>query len=242
MRQVIVSGGGTGIGKATAAAFARRGEAVTILGRRPEVLASAAREIDAVGDGSVSWLPVDLSEAGAVEGLEFPEVVDVVVNNAGGVSRGGGDGLDELAGGIRRDLEQNLMTALLLTAVLRPRLRRPGGRVINVSSIAALRGGGESYSAAKGAIIGWSYSLAADLGPEGITVNIVAPGFIEDTEFFGDSMTEERRRRLVEDTLVGRPGVPDDVAAAVVYLASPEAGYVTGQILQVNGGALLGRG
>jgi 3-oxoacyl-[acyl-carrier protein] reductase len=158
------------------------------------------------------------------------------------VSRGGGDGLDELAGGIRRDLEQNLMTALLLTAVLRPRLRRPGGRVINVSSIAALRGGGESYSAAKGAIIGWSYSLAADLGPEGITVNIVAPGFIEDTEFFGDSMTEERRRRLVEDTLVGRPGVPDDVAAAVVYLASPEAGYVTGQILQVNGGALLGRG
>jgi NAD(P)-dependent dehydrogenase (short-subunit alcohol dehydrogenase family) len=243
LRRVIVSGGGTGIGKATATAFARRGDAVLILGRREHVLAAAAAELEVAHSGArISWQAADLAEPDAVERLDLPETVYVLVNNAGGAEGRDDESLRGIAATLQADINQNVLTAQLLTAAVSPRLRRPGGRVINISSIAALRGGGASYGAAKAAIIGWSHALAADLGPAGITVNVVAPGFVSDTEFFGEAMTDERRSRLIEATLVGRAGVPEDVAAAIVYLASPEAGYVTGQVLQVNGGALLGRG
>jgi NAD(P)-dependent dehydrogenase (short-subunit alcohol dehydrogenase family) len=232
-RSVVISGGGTGIGKATAAAFARLGDRVLILGRRREPLADAAAEI---GD-RVGWQTVDLADPKAVDALELPDAVDVLVNNAGGVTRDG-----ELAERFQADFRMNVLTAVLLTEKAGPRLRRPGGRVINLSSIAALRGGGDSYGASKAAVIGWSYTLAAELGPDGITVNVVAPGYVADTEFFADTMTDERRASLVGSTLNGRAGAPSDVAASIVYLASPEAAHVTGQVLQVNGGALLGRG
>jgi len=241
MRHVIVSGGGTGIGRAIARAFAELGDQVLILGRREAVLEETASAINAeLGRQSVRSTSVDLTDPQAVEQLQLPEYVDVLINNAGGVARDQDNSLAGVAEGLHADIDQNLLTAQLLTAVAQPRLTRPGGRVINVSSIAALRGGGDSYAASKAAVIGWSYTLASDLGPEGITVNVIAPGFIDDTEFFAGTMDDERRTRLIHDTLIKRAGAPVDVAGAAVYLAS--AGYVTGQVLQVNGGALLGHG
>lgn len=111
-----------------------------------------------------------------------------------------------------------------------------------ISSVAALRGSrGTSYGPMKAALHPYAFDLAAALGPRGITVNVVAPGYIEDTEFFGGSMSDERRAALVAQTHTGRAGTPGDVAETVHWLASPGAGHVTAQIVQVNGGAERGR-
>ena len=125
-----------------------------------------------------------------------------------------------------------------------PHLPRPGGRIINVSSIAAFTGGSRpgavAYAAAKAGLIGMTYALARELSPQGITVNAVAPGFVAGTEFTGQ-WSEERVRGIVAETPVGREGHPNDIAAAVRYLASPDASFVTGEVLNVNGGWLFGR-
>ncbi len=246
-RTVVVSGGGTGIGRAVARRFALAGDAVAILGRRTAVLAATAEELNAeAGEERVRPFSVDLSQAGEVEqaAAEFAPAeatVDVVVNSAGGIAIGVEDGLAGVAADWEDEYRRNVLTAVLLTSALEGRLRRPGASVINISSIAALMGGGDSYSAAKAALLGWTFDRAVRLGPEGIRVNAVVPGYVSDTEFFGDRMTEERHQRLVSRTLLGRAGTPDDIAGCVFFLASEDACHITGQLVQVNGGALLGR-
>ena len=120
-------------------------------------------------------------------------------------------------------------------------MRRPGGRVVVLTSVAALRGAG-SYGAAKAALHAWMLTLAQSLAPDGITVNAVAPGFVPETEFWADRLSDAVVDSRVAQTPVGRPGTPAEVAAAVAYLASADAGFTTGQIVQVNGGMVLGRG
>ncbi|MFF5053628.1 SDR family NAD(P)-dependent oxidoreductase [Micromonospora sp. NPDC000663] len=245
-RVAVVSGGGTGIGAAAAGALASDGYDVLIVGRRADVLSATAGQIaaDCGRPDAVSAVAADLTDPeqfDAVLAAVGDRPVDVVVNNAGGYLGGDTGTLVGTAAHWRANLDANVLTAVLLTEALRPALRRPGGRVILISSIAAQRGGGGPYSAAKAALHGWAYDLAAQLGPEQITVNVVSPGYVAETEFFGDRMTAEGHAKRVAATLVGRAGLPGDIAEAVRYLASPGAGYVTGQVLGVNGGSVLGR-
>jgi len=245
MRTVVISGGGTGIGVETARTFASLDYEVHILGRRAEILARAAAAInDQLGRTAAHAHPADVSTASTIEPLlaSLPAQIDVLVNNAGGAPAGPEESLQQLEQRLRAALASNVFSAALLTHALAPRLRRPGGRVVNLSSIAALRGGGEAYGAAKAAVIALTYAQATELGSDGITVNAVAPGYVTDTQFFGETMTPERHERLVAETLDGRPARPADIAAAIAYLAAAEAGHVTAQVLQVNGGALPGRG
>ncbi|NYI06951.1 SDR family NAD(P)-dependent oxidoreductase [Allostreptomyces psammosilenae] len=253
-RVVVVSGGGTGIGRAVAEAFAADGERVVLVGRRPEVLEATAAEITAAADGAtpeVEAVAADLSTAAGADRVR--EVVgaraggvDVLVNAAGGnVALGAppaeGSPAERAAEHWTGNFRANVLTAVLLTEALRD-LLAPGGRVLLLSSIAAYRGSGTgSYAGTKAALHPYAFDLAAALGPRGITVNVVAPGYVERTEFFRGALSAERERTLIGQTLNGRAGTPEDVAETVRWLASAGAAHVTGQIVQVNGGAERGR-
>ena len=240
----VVSGGGTGIGRATAAALAAEGMDVVILGRRAEVLQAAAEEVNRDrqdGSGELSWLRADVSDpaqtAEAVEAIRRRHpVVDVVVNNAGGSVRAG-PGLEELAAAWLEAYRKNVLSAVLLTSALLPLVRRPGGRVIIVGSRAAATGGASPpYVAAKAALTGWVLALAGQLGPAGITANVVAPGYTAGTELLTGRMPAERHERIVAGIAAGRAAQPPEIAAVIRFLASPQASYVSGQVLSVDGG------
>lgn len=243
---ILVTGGGTGIGRAIVRHFAGQGDDVIATGRRHAPLKELA---DGTG---VRTLVCDHTEPAALAGLlaELPERIDVLVNNAGGNTDfdadddGDGDGeghgapADRLAAyarAFRANLDANLVSAALTTRALDGRLAT-GGAVVHIGSIAADQGAG-SYGAAKAGLANWNLGLADTLGARGITANVVSPGYIADTEFFRDQLPDERREQLVAATATGRAGVPADIAGAVAFLASPAARHVTGQVLNVNGGA-----
>ncbi|QCW49997.2 SDR family oxidoreductase [Nocardioides dongxiaopingii] len=243
-RNAVVTGGGTGLGRAIAARLAADGCDVLVVGRREQPLNETADAVNAgLGRAAVRAYSADLTDPDAVAGLAeaAPEQVHVLVNNAGGNYAAGRDDLAAVADGFRADFEGNVITAVLTTEALLPRIARPGGRIVLMSSIAGLRGAGP-YAAAKAALHGWGLGLATQLAPEEITVNVVAPGFVPDTEFWSARMTDELYASRVGPIPMNRPGTPEEVAAAVAYLAAEDAGWTTGQIVQVNGGTLLGRG
>jgi 3-oxoacyl-[acyl-carrier protein] reductase len=238
-KQAVVSGGGTGIGAAVARVLVDDGYQVVIVGRRREVLDATARQLGEAVRPEVA----DLTSVSGVERVAstVDGQLDVLVYNAGGFDLNRDAGLAGTADWWRRVYDSNVTSAVLLTEALQDQLSHPGGRVILLSSVAAQRGRAGPYSAAKAALHGWAYDLARDLGPHGATVNVIAPGYIADTEFFGDRLTAEAHQTRVAETLVQRAGRPADIAATVRYLVGPDSGYVTGQILAVNGGVVFGR-
>ncbi|KJL19942.1 SDR family NAD(P)-dependent oxidoreductase [Microbacterium azadirachtae] len=240
----VISGGGTGIGLASARRLARDGFDLALIGRRPEVLdAASARILEGTPEAHVQTITADLQDPAQVEAAAaaIGGSVDVLLNNAGGNVLDRGEGLAGIAANYEANMRLNVLTAVLLTEALLPRITRPGGRIISISSIAALRGA-NGYGAAKAAIHGWMMGLAADLAPEGVTVNAVAPGYVPDTGFWDGRRTPDIVASRLAQVPMNRAGTPDEVAGAVSYLAGPEGGWTTGQILQINGGALFGRG
>ena len=235
----LVTGASGGIGGAIARALHSQGAQVMVAGTRREALSTLANEL---GQSAHIGL-ADFVDPAAVDRLvKDAETamgrIDILVNNAG-ITR------DALA--LRMDdeswravIEVNLTAAFRLTrAALRGMIRRRHGRVIGVTSVVAFTGnaGQANYAAAKAAMIGMSKSIAAEIAGRGITVNCIAPGAI--TTAMTEKLTAEQRSRLLGAIPAGRFGAPEHVAAAVVFLASPEAGYVTGQTLHVNGGMAM---
>lgn len=237
----VVSGAATGIGRAVAARLAARpaGE-VIVVGRRPGPLDALA---DQLGP-RVTAVAADLSEPdGARRVLDAAagRTVEVLVNNAGGnADPRRVRELDALADAWQANLRANVLPAVLLTQALLPLLARPGGRIVTVGSVAAVRGPA-TYGGAKAALHPWSAELAARLAGDGITVNVVAPGYVTDTEFYGDRMSPDLHADRSGRSPMNRGATPEEVAATVCHLAGPEAGFITGQVVHINGGALLAR-
>ncbi len=235
----LVTGASGGIGEAIARALHAQGAGVAISGTRASVLEKLAGELS----GTVHVLPCDLSMAEEVEKL-VPAAeaalgrLDILVNNAG-ITR------DNLAMRMKDDewhsvIEVNLTAAFRLArAAMRPMMRRRFGRIISITSVVGVTGnaGQANYAAAKAGMIGMTKALAQELASRAITVNCVAPGFIETAMTGG--LDEKQRAQILAAVPAGRLGQPAEIAAAVVYLASDEAGYVNGHTLHVNGGMAM---
>ncbi len=233
----LVTGASGGIGGAIARALHAQGAAVALSGTRADALAALAAEL---GERAHA-LPADLADPAAPDALVKQAVLgrlDILVNNAG-VTR------DTLVLRMRDEdwqavLDVNLGAAFRLTrAALRGMVRRRHGRIVSITSVVGVTGnpGQANYAASKAAIVGMTKSIAAEVATRGITVNCVAPGFIATA--MTDRLGDEQRARIAATIPMGRLGGAEEVAAAVAYLASAEAAYVTGQTLHVNGGMAM---
>ncbi len=235
----LVTGATGGIGSAIARRLHAQGAAVGLSGTRTERLDELAAELE----DRVAVLPCDLSVSEAVANLikqseEAMERVDILVNNAG-LTR------DNLSMMLKDDdwqkvLDVNLTSAFRLSrAAVRGMMRRRWGRIVNITSVVGVTGnpGQANYAAAKAGMIGMTKSLAAEIATRGVTVNCVAPGIVSTA--MTDVLPEEQRQKLLERVPMGRLGEPDEIASSVVYLASDEAAYVTGQTLHINGGMVM---
>lgn len=235
----LVTGASGGLGSAIARALHAAGAKVALSGTREEPLKALAAEL---GDGAFV-VPANLSDPASVAALpkaaaEAMGSVDILVNNAG-ITR------DNISMRLKDDdwdsvMQVNLKAAFNLTqGVMRGMMKKRTGRVINITSIVGVTGnpGQVNYAASKAGMIGMSKSFAHELASRNITVNCIAPGFIESP--MTDELTDEQKSSLLVNVPAGRLGRGDEIAAGVLYLASDEADYITGQTLHINGGMAM---
>lgn len=238
-KSALITGASGGIGGAIARALHASGATVALTGTRKDALDALAGDL---GDRA-HVVPADLSNAEAIDGLveEAEKAVgqiDILVNNAG-LTR------DMLSMRLTDEdwakvLDVNLGAAFRLSrAVMRGMMKRRWGRIVNITSIVGVTGnaGQANYAASKAGMIGMSKSIAQEVAARGITVNCLAPGFVETA--MTDVLKDDLKKKLLEAVPARRLGTPDDIAAGVVYLASDEASYVTGQTLHINGGMAM---
>jgi 3-oxoacyl-[acyl-carrier protein] reductase len=238
-RRALITGASGGIGTAIARALHGAGAEVGLSGTREGPLKDLAAELG----GRAHVLPCDLSDPQAVEALpkaaaEAMGGLDILVNNAG-ITR------DQIFMRLsdadwQAVLEVNLTAAMrLCRGVMRPMMKARWGRIVNISSVVGTTGnaGQANYAAAKAGLIGLTKSIAAEVASRGITANAVAPGFIATA--MTDKLSDEQKAKINAQIPAGRMGTPEEIAAAVLYLASDEAAYVTGATLHVNGGMAM---
>lgn len=238
-KSALVTGASGGIGAGIARALHAQGAKVALSGTRRDALEALAAEL---GDGA-AVCPADLREAGSAEALIAAAEaacgpLAILVNNAGLTK----DGLairmkdEDWATVLDVDLAAPFRLA---RAALRGMLKRRAGRIIGIGSVVGATGnpGQANYAAAKAGLVGMSKALAQEVGSRGITVNVIAPGFVETP--MTDVLNDEQRARLIAGIPLGRMGAPADVAGAAVFLASDEAAWITGAVLHVNGGMAM---
>lgn len=238
----VITGGTRGIGKSIAEHFAKNGADIIVCGRNPQAATEAAESLLSLGIKAVG-LRLDVSNAHEVKETfekiisEFKKI-DILVNNAG-ITK---DGLLMRMSEESWDavLNINLKGCFLCTKAVIPEMARQRyGRIINITSVAGFMGnpGQANYSASKAGIVGFTKTVAREYASRGITVNAVAPGFIETamTDILNEKIKEEMKKLIP----LGRFGKVEDIANAVLFLASPESGYITGQTIHVNGGMYM---
>lgn len=235
----LVTGATGGIGEAIAKALHRQGATVVISGRREEVLAGLAQHLKERVHYHVADLSNPEQVASMIDAVEaLAGGLDILVCNAG-ITK------DNLILRMKDEewqqvLETNLSSTFYLNKqAVKKMIRRKWGRIINITSVVGVTGnpGQANYAAAKAGIIAMSKSIAAEVASRQITVNCVAPGFIKTA--MTDILTDDQKAQILKNIPYGTLGTPDDIAASVVYLASQEACYVTGQTLHVNGGMVM---
>lgn len=239
-RKALVTGASGSLGSAIARALHASGAHVAISGTREEALQALADEL---GNQRVEVVPANLSQPDEPQRLVVTADkalggIDILVNNAG-ILR---DNLSMVMKDEQWDevINLNLTAGFRLTrACLRGMMKRRYGRIIGISSVAGIMGnpGQANYAAAKAGMIGFAKTVAREVASRGITVNTIAPGLIESA--INESLTEKQREMILGSVPLGRLGTADEVAAAVVYLASQEAGYMTGQTIHLNGGMAM---
>ncbi len=242
-KAAVVTGGSRGIGRAIVEAFLREGARVHYLSRTRAEAHGEFESLAAAGGGAVAWTACDVADEKAVEAAVEAVAaaegrIDVVVNNAG-ITR------DNLVFRMTLAdwedvLRTNLTSAFLVSrAAARHMIRKRAGSIVNISSVVGIAGNGgqTNYSASKAGLLGFTKSLAREVSSRNVRVNAVAPGYIDTS--MTDSLPAEARAKLQAAIPLGRTGTPEEVAQAVLFLASDRSSYITGEVLKVDGGMAM---